>query len=148
MYNFIEAMNTESDEDIFRFCLDIGHAVLLKQDIRRMIKVMAEYLVITHLHDNNGIKDLHSLPYTNIQNWGGSFSVDWVNFIQGMKEINYRGTLSFETAGIMLSMPEELKAAADAAKAIDAARAEAAAAAEAAAPAEEEAAEEEAPAEV
>lgn len=112
MSAFIEELNSESDEDVFKFCLDLGHATLLKQDIRHVINTMAESLVITHLHDNNGDRDLHAFPYTNIQNWGGSFSVDWDSFICAMRDIHYEGTLSFETAGIMLVLPEELKKAA------------------------------------
>ena len=48
-------------------------------------------------------------PFSVISNWGSAFCVDWGGFIQGMRDIAYDGILSFETAGIMLSMPEELK---------------------------------------
>ena len=42
--------------------------------------------------------------------WGRiGFDGDWQGFICGMRDIDYRGALSFETAGIMLGMPEELK---------------------------------------
>lgn len=107
--DFIEKLNLEVGEDIFKYCFDIGHAALLKQDIRQMIDTASGRLAVTHLHDNNGERDLHALPFSIISNWGSSSDVDWQGFICGMRDIDYRGALSFETAGIMLGMPEELK---------------------------------------
>ena len=107
--DFIRSLNSDVGADIFNYCFDIGHATLLKQDIRGMINTASDLLVVTHLHDNNGIRDLHALPFSVISNWGRQSEVDWSSFIQGMRDIAYDGTLSFETAGIMLNMPEELK---------------------------------------
>ena len=108
--DFIEELNSDAGAGIFKYCLDIGHATLLKQDVRGMINIASNYLAVTHLHDNNGIKDLHALPFSVISSWGSPSVPDWNGFIRGMQEIKYDGTLSFETAGIMLGMPEELKA--------------------------------------
>ena len=90
-------------------CFDIGHAALLAQDVRSAINSLSGLLAVTHLHDNNGVRDLHALPFSIIPNWGRASCVDWDGFIQGMRDIAYDGTLNFETAGIMLGLPEELR---------------------------------------
>ena len=107
--DFIRELNSDVGAGIFKYCFDIGHATLLKQDVRSMINTVSDHLAVTHLHDNNGVRDLHALPFSVISNWGSASCVDWGGFIQGMRDIAYDGILSFETAGIMLSMPEELK---------------------------------------
>ena len=107
--DFIRKLNSDAGGDVFRYCFDIGHAALLAQDVRSTINSLSGLLAVTHLHDNNGVRDLHALPFSIIPNWGRASCVDWDGFIQGMRDIAYDGTLNFETAGIMLGLPEELK---------------------------------------
>ena len=46
-------------------CLDIGHVVLVGEDIPRMIRMLGDRLQALHIHDNDYKDDLHALPYTH-----------------------------------------------------------------------------------
>jgi sugar phosphate isomerase/epimerase len=49
-----------------------------------------EYLAVLHVHDNNGRSDLHWNPYTGV--------IDWDDFSAALREIDFAGTVSLETA--------------------------------------------------
>ena len=49
-----------------------------------------------HVHDNNGHADQHQIP--------GNGTIDWESFSKALREVGYKGTLSFET-GISRDMP-------------------------------------------
>lgn len=77
------------DNDFFRVCLDTGHSALFCQpavDVRLLGK---EYLRVLHVHDNDGARDLHGLPYTGV--------IDWTDFSRSLGEIGYEGVLMLET---------------------------------------------------
>ena len=48
-----------------------------------------EYLACLHVHDNDGVRDLHWVPYRGV--------IDWADFSLALHEIGYEGTLSLET---------------------------------------------------
>lgn len=105
---YINALNDFAGEDIFGFCLDTGHANVLKKDIKAYIKKLGKYLYCLHIHDNYEMFDAHLIPYTQLCPGFGR-SVDWNDFIEGLREINYRGALSFETFKGVSLFPGELK---------------------------------------
>ena len=53
-----------------------------------------------HIHDNNGVNDQHLAPYMGI--------LDWDRFMEGLKLLNYRGALCFETDGAVWAFHKEL----------------------------------------
>lgn len=84
----------------FRVCLDTGHAMVMGiQPALAVRQLGAEYLRTLHVHDNNGERDSHWLPYTG--------KVDWEAFASALQEIGYQGAISLETA-IPATIPEEL----------------------------------------
>lgn len=85
----IDKLNTLAGKECFGLCLDIGHLQLSKQDIRKYTKIVGKRIKALHIHDNDGIVDLHLAPYTG--------TVDWQNFYTALKNIGYDGDLSFET---------------------------------------------------
>ena len=83
---FVKEMNTP----YMRMCLDTGHCLvwgIRPGDAVRLIG--KEYLYTLHVHDNDGVKDLHWLPGTGVG--------DWADFTAALREIGFDGTLSLET---------------------------------------------------
>jgi len=51
-----------------RMCFDIGHAHI-GDGVLPSLEPMREFLVTSHIHDNNGMKDEHLLPYEGTIEW-------------------------------------------------------------------------------
>jgi sugar phosphate isomerase/epimerase len=49
-------------------CLDVGHANITK-NLHRFLDELGEHIVELHLHDNDGLKDLHKPPLTGTVDW-------------------------------------------------------------------------------
>lgn len=105
---YIDKLNEEAGENIFGFCLDIGHANLLSKNIKNFITKLSHRLTCLHIHDNDGIFDLHMMPYTQQRNWG-LYCTDWNGMIEGLKEIDYQGNLSFESFMGVKTFPKEVE---------------------------------------
>ena len=102
---YVDTLNEAAGEECFGFCFDVGHANLLGRKIGEFIKILGKRLTVLHIHDNDGRYDEHSLPYTGVCDWGGNRTCDWDGFVQALKEIGYRGGLSFETFRICQTFP-------------------------------------------
>lgn len=97
---FILYLDTLGNE-CFTACLDIGHAMITGQKPENFIRALGkERLTALHVHDNNGLRDMHTLPY-----YGGM--ADWNMIMKTLSDIGYTGDLTFE-AGNFLSLPTEL----------------------------------------
>lgn len=94
MVDFIDSFG-----DRFVACLDIGHVNLIHQEgfehvnLSHMIKTLGHRLKTLHLHDNDGMNDLHLPPYMG--------TVDWQVVMNALKEIGYSGNLSLEADNFM-----------------------------------------------
>lgn len=104
----IDELNGEAGAQVFGFCLDIGHMTLLGKNMRESIRTLGPRIRTLHIHDNDGVQDHHAMPYSYARNWGRNPVTDWEGFLAGLREIGYRGPLSFETAGSLKIMPKEL----------------------------------------
>jgi len=93
---YFDMLNEEAGFDAFGFCFDVGHAIITSQDVPAFIRTLGHRLTNLHIHDNNGLDDLHLLPYTCITT-GANLVCDWDGVVQALKDINYRGALCFET---------------------------------------------------
>ena len=103
----VDQLNEEAGGDHFGFCLDVGHAVLTCRSVRDFITTLGHRLTILHIHDTNGIEDLHMPPYFYLVN-GKSHVCDWEGFLLGLREIGYQGTLAFETFRIFSAFPKQV----------------------------------------
>lgn len=103
---YIDTLNAEAGEEIFGFCLDIGHANLLGRNIRSYINTLGKRLTILHIHDNNGATDSHMMPYTQTYNWGKDLYLNWEDVIEGLRDIDYRGVIAFETFRVLERFPK------------------------------------------
>jgi sugar phosphate isomerase/epimerase len=102
---YIDKLNAEAGADVFGFCFDTGHANLMNRNIYSYIKALGSRLTILHIHDNDGLNDIHMLPYSYTRN-GKNTTLEWDGFIRGLHDIGYRGDLCFETFRCMGTYPK------------------------------------------
>lgn len=105
----IDRMNDKYGTEVLGFCFDTGHANLVGLDMERFITTLGNRLKVLHIHDNDGIADLHQIPFTFAKTRENKSSTDWEGFIRGLKNIGFQGTLSFETAPVLTAFPDEMK---------------------------------------
>ena len=100
--NFNAHLDAVNDEFLVA-CLDIGHAEMrgLGTNSTDMIKALGSRLQALHIHDNEGVEDQHILPF-------GRGNIDWQDFMDGLKEINYEGIFNFEIPGESKQCPFEV----------------------------------------
>ena len=70
-------------------CLDYGHANLMG-DLQDAIETVSGHLWTTHVHDNDGRRDDHRVPFAG--------RIDWDAAIMETQKIGYDGVLMFEVA--------------------------------------------------
>lgn len=104
---WIDELNAAAGEELFGFCFDIGHANILGKNLYQSVMALGNRLKILHIHDNDGVSDLHTMPFTFARSWN-PVATDWEGFLRGLREINYKGVINFETFRCMESFPKEL----------------------------------------
>ena len=87
---------------VFTICFDVGHCILKKVDPAEAVKKLGHRLVngCTHVHDNDGVKDSHILPYHGI--------IEWDSVMKALAEIGYKGNCSYEASSFIKSVPTDL----------------------------------------
>lgn len=106
---YIDTLNEEAGEEIFGFCLDLGHANVLKKNLYQYITALGNRLSVLHIHDNNGTCDTHGIPYTQRDVRGKNSTINWDGFLRGLQEIGYEGPLAFETFRAIDAFPPALR---------------------------------------
>ena len=106
----IDEINAKYEAEVLGFCFDVGHANIVGIDFEKFICTLGNRLKVLHIHDNDGISDLHQIPFTFTKSRENKTSTDWDGFIRALKAINYEGVLSFETAPVLTSFPKQMKA--------------------------------------
>jgi sugar phosphate isomerase/epimerase len=91
------------NDPVFTICFDVGHCMFEGVDPAVAIRTLGDRLVngCTHVHDNFGSSDEHTLPY-----YGG---VDWESVMKALADIGYKGDLNYEASGFIKSIPRELR---------------------------------------
>lgn len=105
---YFDTLTAEAGFDAFGFCFDVGHAIITCQDIPAFIRTLGHRLTNLHIHDNNGLDDLHLMPYTCLTT-GNNLVCDWDGIIEALRDIGYRGALCFETFKSVRIMPKEVR---------------------------------------
>ena len=98
-----ESFNAHLDavnDEFFVACLDIGHACLTGNKIGEFIRQLGDRLTALHIHDNDGLEDLHMVPYSYLYR-DKRHVIDWEDIVCALGDIGFCGALSFEicTAG-------------------------------------------------
>lgn len=78
-------------EDNVGICLDTGHCLASGLDPLREVDDCASQVYSFHLHENDGVEDLHWVP--------GKGWVDWPRFFDKLRKVNYDGSLILEVWG-------------------------------------------------
>ena len=87
IFRFVKTMN----DDHFKICLDTGHVNVFEDlSIGDSVRLMGDEIRALHIHDNKCGYDLHLMPYFG--------TIDWSEFTKALKDINYQGVFSLETA--------------------------------------------------
>jgi len=97
---YLDALGT----DDFVACLDIGHCEMQNtgaNSAAEMIRALGgKRLKALHVHDNDLLHDLHTLPFTE--------KIKWDEVMTALKEIQYDGELTFEADNFLAQFPPEL----------------------------------------
>lgn len=95
--NFVKTINS----DYFKMCLDTGHCTMFDLPLPDAVRLIGtEYLYALHIHDNNGVNDLHWHPFNGV--------INWTDFGNALNEIGYKGVISLETS-VSNKIPAVLK---------------------------------------
>lgn len=90
------------NDPVFTVCFDVGHCLLQGVDPADAIRAIGPRLVdgCTHVHDNNGDRDTHTLPYYG--------KVDWESVMKALADIDYQGDLNYEASAFIKDIPVAL----------------------------------------
>ena len=90
------------NDPVFTVCFDVGHCLLQGVDPAEAIRAIGERLVdgCTHVHDNNGDRDTHTLPYYG--------KVEWESVMKALADIDYQGDLNYEASAFIKDIPVAL----------------------------------------
>lgn len=100
---YVDMLNMMAGEELFGVCLDTGHIQLTHRQPAEYIEKVGRRLKLLHIHENDAYGDLHQMPYTFGND--GKSGTDWDAFAKALAEIEFDGTLSFETFPCMNSFP-------------------------------------------
>lgn len=79
-----------SDIPAVGLCFDSGHNNIVNGEDLSLLTDYADRIFALHVHDNDGKKDMHVLPYSE------GCTVDWKNFIHTMEKTSFTGSLMLE----------------------------------------------------
>lgn len=105
--DLIDVLNDEAKAELFGCCFDIGHANITRSDVPDFVRTLGHRLTIMHVHDNNGLNDLHMMPYSYLNDPSG-YVCDWDGFVGALREIGYDGAIAFETFRVLRVLPPEV----------------------------------------
>ena len=81
-------------------CWDFGHANRAKLPQVLQIEALGKRLKATHVDDNIGQTDLHTIPYLG--------TVNWEDAVSALSRVGYEGDFNFELA-VCKKLPKELR---------------------------------------
>ncbi len=105
----IDRINDQYGAEVLGFCFDTGHANLVGLDFEDFITRLGHRLKVLHIHDNDGVQDLHQIPFTFTRTRENCTATDWEGFLGGLRAIHFDGILNFETGPVLKSFPKELR---------------------------------------
>ncbi len=89
------------DSAFFKMCLDTGHCTMFELSPADAVRLIGkEYLCALHIHDNDGVNDLHLHPFSGV--------IHWDDFGNALREMDYTGVISLETK-VSKSVPSVLR---------------------------------------
>ncbi len=105
----IDRINDRYGAEVLGFCFDTGHANLTRLDFEDFMTRLGHRLKVFHIHDNDGVGDLHQIPFTFTKTRENQPSTDWEGFVRGLRAMGFDKVLSFETAPVLSAFPQDMK---------------------------------------
>ena len=87
--DYIDELNDAAGEKRFALCLDTGYALLTGRDVYTTLMKLGPRVERVLISDNDGVNDRRLTPYMGL--------LDWNRFTAGLRDAEYRGTLTFDT---------------------------------------------------
>lgn len=94
--DFLEYLDMLQD-DVFTACLDLGHCGLYGIPAEQMILELGNRITALHIHDNDNVSDLHTMPYLGKMNWDA--------ILDALVKIGYAGDFTLEADGFYKRFP-------------------------------------------
>lgn len=91
--------------DKIGICLDTGHANIERIDIPGCIRECGDSLIATHIHENNGVYDMHVFPFSLRSYYCG---MDWFKIFAAFRETGYPRPLIGECVNTSGDLPPAL----------------------------------------
>ena len=89
------------DSSVFCACVDVGHAAIVGVEPQNFISQMKKGVIqCVHLHDTDGQKDRHWIPYQGDH--------DWDKIINALVEYDFNGDINLEVIHSFDNLPKEL----------------------------------------
>lgn len=82
---FVKEIGSEN----LKICLDTGHCAVCGVSPADAVRELGDDLKIMHVHDNDGTRDQHLLPFEGV--------IDWADFARALQEKGFTGSVSLET---------------------------------------------------
>ncbi len=83
--------------DRYAICLDVGNAVLGREDPVHMAHVCSNRVKILNVHDNDGFDDLHAFPFSRHRpHTGNPPRIDWPKLMRALTRIEYAGVINLD----------------------------------------------------
>ena len=82
-------------------CYDVGHDNISGQNPSESIMKLGSTIACTHIHDNNGDGDHHTLPFYG--------NIDFEAVMKAFAKIGYEGNLNYEAGYFIKNLPDALK---------------------------------------
>ena len=92
---YVDEMNSE----MFVACLDVGHTSIAGREPQDSIRVLGNRLQAVHIHDNDYLDDMHTLP--------GLSELNWTEIMKALADVDYSGDFTFETEHFFDSLESE-----------------------------------------
>jgi len=91
-------MQRQLDDPMVCGCLDLCHALITTGDPADFIRKSKGFVDYLHIHDNDGIWDLHQLPALGEPGdiAHRNFQMPWSRVIAALKDISYSGPVNLE----------------------------------------------------
>ncbi len=89
----------QMDSQMFVACLDLGHTAIAGREPQDSIRVLGDRLQALHIHDNDYLDDMHTLPGLSEMNWNA--------IVKALADVNYSGDFTFETEHFFDSLESE-----------------------------------------
>lgn len=87
-------------DDTVTACLDTGHAACSAEEPCEFARVLGKRLTALHIHDNDGMGDLHTIPYNQ--------KIKFDPLLTALADIDYKGDFTLECIYYIREIPEAL----------------------------------------